>query len=158
VVGLVILAVVTGLTAGKALTVLGIATTIAFGILVGTLLVGRLVVPPVGRAVIQVNLPSTAMMVAVMVAFGVAWLASVMGSAMIIGAFAAGLLRREIPQAHEIERGVAQLGHFFVPLFFVTVGAAVDVGVLNSLELGNRPTLLINGTIVSMVQGAKRSS
>lgn len=51
-------------------------------------------------------------------------------------------------QAHEIERGVAHLGHFFVPLFFVTVGAAVDVSVLNPLEPGNRPTLLIEGLLI----------
>ena len=87
-------------------------------------------------------------MLALMLAFGLAWLASVVGSAMIIGAFAAGLLLRETPQAHEIERGVAHLGHFFVPLFFVTVGAAVDVGVLNPLEPGNRPTLLIGGLLI----------
>jgi Na+:H+ antiporter len=43
---------------------------------------------------------------------------------------------------------VAHLGHFFVPLFFVTVGAAVDVGVLNPLEPGNRPTLLIGGSLI----------
>jgi Kef-type K+ transport system membrane component KefB len=67
---------------------------------------------------------------------------------MIIGAFAAGLLLRETPQAHEIERGVAHLGHFFVPLFFVTVGAAVDVSVLNPMEPGNRPTLLIGGLLI----------
>ncbi len=32
-----------------------------------------------------------------------------------------GLLLRDTPRAHEIERGVAHLGHFFVPLFFVAV-------------------------------------
>ena len=59
VIGLVILAVVTGLTAGKTLTVLGVATTtaIAFGFLAATLLVGRLVVPPLVRAVSRVDLP-----------------------------------------------------------------------------------------------------
>lgn len=150
VIGLVILAVVTGLTAGHTLTVLGVATTaaIAFGFLGGTLLVGRLVVPPFVRAVSRIDLPGTPTMLAVMVAFGLAWLASVVGSAMIIGAFAAGLLLRETPQAQEIERGVAHLGHFFVPLFFVMVGAAVDVGVLNPLEPGNRPTLLIGGLLI----------
>src|ERR687884_188284 len=150
VLGLVILAVVTGLTAGQPLTVLGVAQTaaIAFGFLGGTLLVGRLLVPPFVRAVSRIDLPGTPTMLAVMVAFGLAWLASVVGSAMIIGAFAAGLLLRDTSQAHEIERGVAQLGHFFVPLFFVTVGAAVDVGVLNPLEPGNRLTLLIGGLLI----------
>jgi Na+:H+ antiporter len=150
VIGLIILSVVTGLTAGQTLTVLGVATTtvIAFGFLGGTLLVGGLLVPPLARAVSRIDLPGTPTMLAVMLAFGLAWLASVVGSAMIIGAFAAGLLLRNTPHAHEIERGVAHLGHFFVPIFFVTVGAAVDISVLNPLEPSNRSTLLIGALLI----------
>lgn len=150
VIGLVILAVVEGLTHGHAVTGLGILRTsvLAFGFLAGVLLLGRLVVPPLVRWVGQVDLPGTATMLAVMVAFGLAWLAVTVGSAMIIGAFAAGLLLRETSQAHEIERGVAHLGHFFVPLFFVAVGAAVDVRVLNPLQPANHQTLLIGGLLI----------
>jgi Kef-type K+ transport system membrane component KefB len=150
VIGLVILAVVLGLTAGHTLTVLSVAATtvIAFGFLGGTLLVGRLLIPPFVHAVSRIDLPGTPTMLAVMLALGLAWLASAVGSAMIIGAFAAGLLLRDTPHAHEIERGVAQLGNFFVPIFFVAVGAAVDVGVFNPLEPSNRPTLLIGGLLI----------
>jgi len=150
VVGLVILAVVAGMTEGKEVTILSVAktTAIAFGFLVGTLLVGRLLVPPLVRAVSRINLPGTPTMLAVMVALGLAWLASVAGSALIIGAFAAGLLLRETSQAHDVERGVAQLGHFFVPLFFVMVGAAVDLRVFNPMEPANRATLLIGGLLI----------
>ena len=150
VIGLVILAVVESLTRGHTVTVLGIlqTTTLAFGFLAGVLVLGWLVVPPLVRWVGRVDLPGTATMLAVMVAFGLAWLASTVGSAMIIGAFAAGLLLRETPQAHEMERGVAHLGHFFVPLFFVMVGAAVDVRVLNPLEPANHQTLLIGGLLI----------
>jgi Kef-type K+ transport system membrane component KefB len=150
VIGLVILAVVESLTRGHTVTVLGIlqTTILAFGFLAGVLVLGRLVVPPLVRWVGQMDLPGTATMLAVMVAFGLAWLASTVGSAMIIGAFAAGLLLRETPQAHEMERGVPHLGHFFVPLFFVMVGAAVDVRVLNPLEPANHQTLLIGGLLI----------
>ncbi len=150
VIGLVILAVVVGLTKGQEVTALGVATTtgIAFGFLGGTLLVGRLVVPPLVRVISRVDLPGTPTMLAVMLAFGLAWLASVAGSAMIIGAFAAGLLLRGTPHAHEIEKGVAHLGHFFVPIFFVAVGAAVDVRVLNPVDPANRQTLLVVGGLL----------
>jgi Kef-type K+ transport system membrane component KefB len=57
-------------------------------------------------------------------------------------------LLRQTPKAHEIERGVAQLGHFFVPLFFVSVGAAVDVRVLNPIDPANRATLEIGGLLI----------
>jgi Kef-type K+ transport system membrane component KefB len=150
VVGLIILAVVSGLTQGQDVTTLGVLKTtgIAFGFLVGTLLLGRLVVPPLVRLTSRTDLPGTPTMLAVMLAFGLAWLASVAGSAMIIGAFAAGLLLRNTPQAREIERGVAHLGHFFVPIFFVVVGAAVDVSVLNPVDPANRQTLLIGGLLI----------
>lgn len=150
VIGLVILAVVGGLTQGQEVTLAGVATTtaVAFGFLAGTLVIGRFVVPPLVTLLSRVGLPGTPTMLSIIVAFGLAWLASVAGSAMIIGAFAAGLLLRDTPQAREIERGVAHLGHFFVPLFFVMVGAAVDVRVLNPLDRNNDQVLLVGGLLI----------
>lgn len=150
VIGLVILAVVAGLLHGQDVTALGVAKTtgIAFGFLAATLLFGRLIVPPLVRWVSRVDLPGTPTMLAIMLAFGLAWLASVAGSAMIIGAFAAGLLLRGTPHAHEIEKGVAHLGHFFVPLFFVSVGAAVDVRVLNPVDPANHQALMVGGLLI----------
>jgi Kef-type K+ transport system membrane component KefB len=150
VIGLIILAVVSGLTQGEEITALGVITTtgIAFGFLGATLLIGSFVVPTLVRFVSRVDLPGTPTILALIVAFALAWLASAAGSAMIIGAFAAGLLLRGTPHAHEIERGVANLGHFFVPIFFVAVGAAVDVQVLNPVDPANRQTLLVGGLLI----------
>jgi Kef-type K+ transport system membrane component KefB len=85
---------------------------------------------------------------AVILAFGLAWLADRSGSAVIIGAFAAGLLLARTPQAREIEHGVTRLGNFFVPLFFVSVGAAVDVRAFNPFEPANHATLLVGGLLI----------
>lgn len=151
VIGLVILAVVAGLTQGQEVTAFGIARTtgIALGFLAGTLLVGKFVVPRLIRLASQVDLPGTPTMLAVMLAFGLAWLASVAGSALIIGAFAAGLLLRGTLYAGEIEKGVAHLGHLFVPLFFVVVGANVDVRVLNPVDPANRQTLMVGSLLIA---------
>jgi Kef-type K+ transport system membrane component KefB len=150
VVGLVILAIVSGLTQGREVTALGIVQTTgsAFGFLIVTLVAGRYVVPPLTGLVSRITLPGTSTMFGVMLAFGLAWLASKVGSAMLIGAFAAGLLLRQTPQAETIEKGVAHLGHFFVPLFFVTIGAEVDVNVLNPLNAANWATLRTAGLLV----------
>ena len=43
---------------------------------------------------------------------------------------------------------MAHLGHFFVPIFFVTVGAAVDVKVFNPLEAGNHRILVVGGLLI----------
>ena len=150
VVGLIILAVVSGVARGEGVSVWGIARTtlIAFGFLAATLLIGRVLVPPLVTRLSKVDLPGTPTMLALILAFGLAWLASYIGSATIIGAFAAGLLIRETPDAHEIERGIANLGHFFVPLFFIVVGAAVDLSTFNPLHTENHRTLVIGAVLI----------
>lgn len=150
VVGLVILSVVASVARGEGISAWGITRTtlLAFGFLIGTLLLGRLIVPPVVKRLSKIDLPGTPTMLALLLAFSLAWLASHAGSATIIGAFAAGLLIRETPQAHEIERGITNLGHFFVPLFFVVVGAAVDLTVFNPLHSENHRTLMIGGALI----------
>src|SRR5918912_1328137 len=47
-----------------------------------------------------------------------------------VGAFAAGIVLFGIPQRQEIERATTTIGHFFVPIFFASVGAAVDLRAL----------------------------
>ncbi|HEX8201653.1 MAG TPA: cation:proton antiporter, partial [Isosphaeraceae bacterium] len=157
VIGLVILTVVTGLTEGQAVTPAGVATTtaIAFGFLLATLVLGSLAVPPLVRLASRVDLPGTSTILALMLALGLAWLADRAGSALIIGAFAAGLLLSRTEQAAEIEKGIARLGHVFVPLFFVSVGAAVDVTVFNPLDPANHRTLLVGGLLIAAAAVSK---
>lgn len=156
VIGLVILTVIAGLTAGEELTALGIATTTlsAFGFLIATLLIGRLIVPRLTAPIARSAMPGTPTILALTLAFGLAWLADRAGSAVIIGAFAAGLLVVGLPRSHEIEAGVTKLGHFFVPLFFVVVGASVDVRTLDPVDPANHRTLLIAAALsVAAVAG-----
>ena len=132
------------------MTVLGVAsiTGVAFGFLIGDAPRRQPVVPHLVKLVSKVDLPGTPTILAVMLAFGLAWLADRAGSAVIIGAFAAGLLLARTPQAREIEHGVTELGNFFVPIFFVSVGAAVDVRVFNPLDPANHPTLMVGGLLI----------
>ena len=85
---------------------------------------------------------------ALVLAFGLAWGAEMAGSASIIGAFAAGLLLRRTPQAHEIEKAIVPLGHFFVPIFFVVVGASVDVRTFAPHDPAGWTTLAIGGLLI----------
>ena len=129
VVGLIILAVVAQLVAGAEVTLGSVALTtlLAFGFLGVTLVVGRLVIPPVFRWLERLGRSATLGTMALVLAFVTAYLADAAGSALIIGAFAAGLILAPTPQAKSIQRGVVGLGQFFVPIFFVSVGAAVEV-------------------------------
>lgn len=152
VIGLIILAVVSRLTQGQGVTFLGIAkaTGIAFGFLIATLLVGRFLVPPLIALLGRWRWSGMPTTLAILLAFGLAWLAWAAGSAPIIGAFAAGLLLRGTHLASEMERGIVHLGYLFIPLFFVSVGAAVDVRVLNPVDPANWPTLWIGGLLIAV--------
>jgi Kef-type K+ transport system membrane component KefB len=146
VIGLVILAVVSAVVAGGAVTptLVGTLTVTAFGFIGVALLVGRFVVPPLfdllDRHLKGPSLP----LIALTVAFLVAVLAAKIGSALIIGAFTAGLLFAPTRQLHAIEKGVVQIGYFFVPLFFVTGGALVDVRDFSD------PRVLLTGGVLTL--------
>lgn len=150
IIGLIILTVVSGLAQGEQVTAWGVAriTGSAFGFLIGTLVVGSLVIPHVVRLASRVKLPATPTILAVMLALGLAWLADKAGSAVIIGAFVAGVLLAKTPKAHDIEHGITELGNFFVPIFFASVGAAVDLRVFNPTDPANRTTLLVGGLLI----------
>jgi len=55
------------------------------------------------------------------------------------------------PTAHMIEHGITALGHFFVPLFFVAVGAAIDVRTLNPLNPAQRVVVVVTGGLLVVV-------
>jgi Kef-type K+ transport system membrane component KefB len=148
--GLVVLAIVTNLGRGEPVTVTNVAATAAaaFAFLVFVLLAGRFLVPWLARVVQKIELPGTPTIMGLILAFGLAWLAEKSGSAMILGAFAAGLLLASAPRAAEVEHGITALGHFFVPLFFVIVGASVDLRYLNPVVPEGRFALLVGSILI----------
>lgn len=150
VIGLVILAVVSRMTEGEQVSALmiGKTTVIAFGFLIVTLLLGVHLIGPFIEVVSRSGLAGSPTVLAMICVMGLAWAASSFGSALIIGAFAAGLLLRTTPMEREIEQGVAALGQFFVPIFFVFVGASVDVRVLNPMVAENMATIKIGGLLI----------
>ena len=147
VIGLIILSVVTGLAAGVAPAPLPILKTaaLAFGFIGVAILVGRTLVPTVFRWISRIEIAGTLGLFGLAFAFVMAWLAEHAGSAMIIGAFAAGLILNPTPQRRTIERATTEIGHFFVPVFFAAVGAAVDVR--SFLDPG---TLAIGGALIAV--------
>lgn len=132
VIGLIILSVVSTAAAGAAVTAGGVlrTTSVAIGFIVVALLAGTLAMPPVLRLVERIRIAGALGSMALAFALLLAWLAASAGSAMIIGAFAAGLVLHNTPQRPEIERAITPLGYFLVPIFFASVGAAVDLRAL----------------------------
>jgi Kef-type K+ transport system membrane component KefB len=156
IVGLVILSVVSSLVGGVALSLGGITVTtaIAIGFVVAALLIGSILVPPVFRAISSIEASGVLGVAGLSFAFLLAWLAASLGSATIIGAFSAGLVLHGTPQRQAIEKATTQLGHFFVPIFFASVGAAVELGTLGDAKvLGIGAALIVVGVAGKFVAG-----
>jgi len=147
IVGLIILAVVAKIMGGGTPTVagVGITTLVAFGFVIGTVLIGRLLIPALFDLLARVGKPETLATMALAFAFLTAYLADMAGSALIIGAFAAGLVLAPTPHARTVEQGVVRLSMFFVPIFFVYVGAAVDVR-----SFADPQVLLVGGALITV--------
>jgi Kef-type K+ transport system membrane component KefB len=150
VLGLLLLTIVEGLSQGQEVsaTMVLAAAGRAFGFLLAAAAAGTLGARALARLSARVEQPSTLTVLAMVLALGMAWVAERCGSAMIIGAFAAGVILSRLPRAHEIEKGITSLGHIFVPIFFVSVGASVDIGALNPLVPSSHRALITGGILI----------
>jgi Kef-type K+ transport system membrane component KefB len=155
VLGLVILSVVTGVAGGAALSFLGILRTlgVAVGFLVVAVVIGRYVAPRLFDLINRMRVRYVLLVASIAFAIGLAAFAGLAGSALIIGAFAAGLVLSGTNQFDTIEHEVRPVASIFTPIFFVSVGASVDLTLLNPSTPGARARLLVAGalTILAVV-------
>lgn len=145
IIGLVLLTMVATLADGGALTFLGVGKIIvvAFGFVLAAIVIGSQLAPRLIRLIERIDVARGLFFSAILFAFALAYLAQRAGSAMIIGSFAAGLVLARTHKGREIEREVHDVAQFFIPIFFVVVGAAVDLRQLNPFEPSSRRYLLI---------------
>lgn len=149
--GLVILAIVSGLAAGAALSVTGILFKfiVAVGFLVVAVVLGRWMAPRVFSVVERMQVRGVLFVVAFAFVLGLAALASSVGSALIIGAFAAGLILSTTNHFDLITKNMHPLSDIFAPIFFVYVGSSVNVNLLNPAAPDFAPsTLYLAGALL----------
>lgn len=153
VIGLIILSVVAAMVAGAEITLgsIGVTAGVAIGFVVVAIGLGSVAIPPLFKLVGHIQVTGALGTIALGFALLLAWIAMQAGSAMIIGAFAAGLILHPTPQRHEIEHSATQFGFLFVPIFFATVGASVDLAALATREALVVGSLLILVGVVGKV-------
>ena len=162
VLGLVILAIVSGLAAGAGLTALGVATTfaVAVGFLVAAVIIGNLIAPRLFGLIDQLRVRGILLVSAFSFALLFGALAGLAGSALIIGSFAAGIVLSSTNQFDLIEEKIKPVADIFTPIFFVSVGAAVNVALFlpwtdefnwNVLQVGG--ILLVIAIVGKLISG-----
>lgn len=155
VLGLVILAVVSAIVSKGSVTPLFVVqtTAVALVFVAMALIVGRLLAPSILRLVDRMTVRGALVTSALVMAFAFALAAKQVGSAAIVGSFAAGLVLSSIGRTKQIEHELKPIADFFTPIFFVSVGVAVNVRLFNPLDSANRGTVLLAllGTVVAFV-------
>jgi Kef-type K+ transport system membrane component KefB len=151
VLGLVILAIVSGLAAGAALSVFGIALkfVIAAGFLVVAVIIGNLLAPRLFGLIDRMQVRGVLLVSALSFALLFAALAGLAGSAMIIGSFAAGIVLSSTNQFDAVTERVKPVADVFTPLFFVSVGSGVDLTLLMPWSANfNLSVLAVGGALL----------
>jgi Kef-type K+ transport system membrane component KefB len=87
---------------------------------------------------------------ALIFAFFMAFLANAIRLEAILGAFAAGLVLEETDERIELDQQIKPIADILVPIFFVTVGAKLDIGVLNPILPENRAGLTIAAFLIGV--------
>lgn len=140
VLGLVVLAVVTGLIAaadgGTSMSVLDVGVTLgkALGFLVVSLGLGVYLAPRALQLASRLRASGVLLAAALAFMFLLSWSANAIGLAPIVGAFAAGLILEDVHYQDFVDRGehgleelVHPISSFLVPVFFVVMGVRTDI-------------------------------
>jgi Kef-type K+ transport system membrane component KefB len=155
VIGLVILGVVSGIAAGGAVTAGSVVLTfaIAAGFLIAAVVAGKLIMPGLANRVARMRARGVVVVMSLSFALALAAFADKAGSAIIIGAFAAGLILKGTAQVEVVEEQVRPVAAVLAPIFFVNVGAAADIRLLDPRQPGASGVLLVAGilTLVAVV-------
>jgi Kef-type K+ transport system membrane component KefB len=140
VLGLVILAVVTGIITasnrGESIAVGDIVLTLvkAVGFLVGALVLGVLFSKRLFSLASKLRARGVLLATGLAFCFFLSWLAGLIGLAPIVGAFAAGLILEDVHYRDFVERGehgledlIQPISSFLVPIFFVVMGMRANL-------------------------------
>ena len=109
-----------------------VVAVVAAGLIVGTFTIARRVIPPLIDKVASAENREILLLSVLGVCFGYALLANVVGLSVAIGAFLAGVLVAESKSAEVSKILSSPIKDMFVAIFFVSVGALMDITQLES--------------------------
>lgn len=149
IIGLVLLGIVATLAAGAAVSVLdvGMAFVLAIGFLVVAVAVGFAVAPRLFGLIDRMRVRGVLLVAAFAFTLLIAAFADRVGSAMIIGAFAGGIILSRTNQFDTIESQIKPVADVFTPIFFLSIGAQFNVALLNPFNAANQQILAIGGVL-----------
>ncbi len=152
VLGIIVLAVVASLAKTGEVDVTNVIYLIisASGFLLGAIVLGNFFNKSFVAIADRIQTRGELVIPAFIFAFVMAYFAAAIHLEAILGAFAAGLVLDETDKRKELQRQVVPIADMMVPIFFVTVGAKTDLGVLNPAIPSNREGLIIATFLIAI--------
>ncbi len=145
--GIVILAVVVSLAAGGTLEIAPIVQLVVAAVLfvVIALVLSQKAAPAFDWVVDQLKAPGGKLIGSYLLLGASCFIATAIGLEAALGAFAAGLIASTSKHRHEIQAAVTPIVGLFATVFFVLVGAGMDLSVINPSDPSARSALVIAG-------------
>ncbi|HWR01158.1 MAG TPA: cation:proton antiporter [Chlorobaculum sp.] len=134
---------------GRAPTIASAVEEIALVVLFGIIMFGafRLLMPRLVRVITSLHAGEVLVLGALVLCFGAAYLASLIGLSLALGAFLAGMVIASTDESHRISRTIDPFREAMTSIFFVSVGLLLDV---NFIDL---PWLVLVAIVVLVVKG-----
>jgi CPA2 family monovalent cation:H+ antiporter-2 len=119
-------------------------------VMAAIIVIGRVLLRPIFRAIASVDSPEIFVAMTLLVVLGSSFATYSMGLSMALGAFLAGLLVAETEFHHQVEADILPFKGLFLGLFFMSVGMQLDLELL-----ANETTLIVLSTVgLLVVKGA----
>jgi Kef-type K+ transport system membrane component KefB len=155
IIGLIILAVVRDLGLEGEVHPLKIVqiTALAVAFFIGAIVVGNVFAKRLVKVIEKARTSGTLIVGAIAFAFLWSLGAELVGSAAIVGSFAAGLALGRTRKFEVIAKELKPVAYIFTPIFFVKIGADVDLRYFNPFDQANHAILVVGGSlfVIAMV-------
>jgi Kef-type K+ transport system membrane component KefB len=150
IIGLIILAVVSGLAKHKTVQVMEIAqiSVVSVAFLTITLVIGVRAAPLLLRVMERARTRGVLVSGIVSLCFFVSMLSAKIRLAPIVGAFAAGLLLARTEEPEQLQTRIRPIAELLIPVFFVIMGARINLSTVNVTTGEGRATLLLGGLLL----------
>jgi Kef-type K+ transport system membrane component KefB len=150
VLGIIVLAVVASLAKTGEVDILNVIYLIvsATVFLLGSIFLGKFFNKSFVAIAEKLQTRGNLVIPALVFALSMSFLAHAIHLEAILGAFAAGLVLDETDKRKELDQQIIPIADILVPIFFVCVGARVDLSVLNPTNADNRQGLIIAAFLI----------
>ncbi len=131
-IGIVFMAMLTGIVSGSGLEPLPLAMTVGklAAFLVGLLGIGLFIVPRVMKKITKLDRKETTLVASIGFCFAISLLANEFGYSVALGAFLAGSLIAESGEEKQVEHLIEPVRDMFAAIFFVSVGMSINPAII----------------------------